>query len=114
MRSDFKIMRELATFTRVTPLQRKAEMMKFVQRIAENEEASNLLASWGLKLADNPIRISGRVMGPERIIFGGNYSEMVSPKADWTRAATTKLVIRNIRQSKTDSCIWSYHVCLRP
>ncbi len=56
----------------------------------QNEDASKHLTDWGLELSPQAMPIEARVLEPETIYFGKNYSEQVNAKADWGRAATTK------------------------
>ena len=66
-------MKEVATYTRMTPAQRRVEMTNFVRRVMENEGARALLDSWGLKLGRSPLQLQARMLQPETIFFGGNY-----------------------------------------
>ncbi|WAQ95553.1 PIWL2-like protein [Mya arenaria] len=68
LRQDFRVMKDLAHHTRVTPEQRKLTMMKFMQSF------------------------DGRQLPQEDIVF---YNKIVKsgPTADWGRAATSENVI---------------------
>lgn len=52
MRADFKIMKEVANITRVTPQARASGIDKFVKRVTENPEAYKLLTNWGLRIGN--------------------------------------------------------------
>lgn len=54
MRSDFKLMREIASFTRVTPNQRVAALHQFNENVNKNKNAKEILSSWGLELSPRP------------------------------------------------------------
>jgi aubergine-like protein len=89
MKNDFNLMKSVGDFTRVSPSDRQAALVRFVKRIEESPEAKELLASWGLRLArEGPISLSGRLLDSEVLMFGGGYKERVNPAADFTRAAT--------------------------
>ena len=60
MRADFKIMKEVAVFTRVTPEARRQSMASFVKRINSSEEAKTVLANWGLTIEPEPVLMSAR------------------------------------------------------
>ena len=60
MRADFKIMKEVAVFTRVTPEARKQSMANFVKRINGNEEAKSYLANWGITIEPEPVLMTAR------------------------------------------------------
>ncbi|XP_018335086.1 piwi-like protein Ago3 [Agrilus planipennis] len=82
MRSDFKVMKDVAQYTRVTPNQRLKAMMQYIKNVRNNPQSHKILGEWGLKLEDGSIDLQARVLSPETIIFGGN-NEAISDKADW-------------------------------
>ena len=49
MKSDFKVMKDVAMFTRITPSQRQVAMQKFLDNVADSAEASAHLLNWGLR-----------------------------------------------------------------
>jgi len=100
MRADFRVMQEVAKFTRISPQKRLENIDNFVRRVNGSPIASQILADWGLSIATQPVKLSARVLPPENIYFGGNYKEMVSPKGDWNRAATSKTVLTAVSLSK--------------
>lgn len=100
MRADFKIMKEVGNFTRLTPKQRQDVLHQFVQTVKEHEEASIYLTEWGLKLNDSTLPLEGRQLPPEVLHFGKGYKEQVNPKADWGRAATSKQVLTPVPLTK--------------
>lgn len=93
LRQDFRVMKDLASHTRVTPEQRVATMRKFINAVNGNPEAKKELDNWGLSFADNTIDIDGRLAQQEKIIFGGNFTCMAGPQADWGRDATRNKVL---------------------
>lgn len=93
LRQDFRVMKDLASHTRVTPEQRVATMRKFINAVNGNPEAKKELDNWGLSFADNTIDIDGRLAPQEKIIFGGNFTCMAGPQADWGRDATRNKVL---------------------
>lgn len=54
MRSDFKLMREIASFTRVTPNQRMLALQQFNENVNKNKNAKEILNNWGLELCPRP------------------------------------------------------------
>ncbi|XP_034472426.1 protein argonaute-3 [Drosophila innubila] len=86
-RADQKIMREIATFTRVSPNQRLQALDKFIKNVNQNAEAKQILANWGLSLAKNTINVMGRKINQEQIYFA-NKSVSAGPNADFSRDAT--------------------------
>lgn len=89
MRADFKIMKDVAAFTRVTPAQRQVAMASFFKRVSEDANARDILANWGLSIVPEPIRLDGRMLPPVTLNFGGRRSETQGPKGDWNRTATS-------------------------
>ena len=65
MRADFKVMKDVAVITRVTPQARFDAIGKFIRRVKENPEAYKLLTDWGLQIADKPMTLQARVLEPE-------------------------------------------------
>merc|ERR1719412_2618667 len=100
MRSDFKIMKELGNYTRLTPPQRQDALNNYLKRATENKEAYANLRNWGLTLQKDTLNLKGRILDPEFIIFGNRYREQVNPKADWGRAATSKPVLTAVPLNK--------------
>lgn len=52
------------------------------------------LERWGLRFEDNLVRVTGRVVDRERIMFGHNQQEQASDKADWNAAFRSKTFIQ--------------------
>lgn len=100
MRADYKIMQEVAKYTRISPQKRIEHMANFVSRVNGSEIARQILADWGLHVNPTPLNLAGRILEPQIIHFGGNYSERVSEKGDWNRAATSRSVISPIQLHK--------------
>ncbi|KAH8280185.1 hypothetical protein KR054_011084 [Drosophila jambulina] len=69
IRSDNKLMREIATFTRVSPNQRQMALDKFCDNVSKTPAAREILESWGLSLTKNYNRLKGRQFDAEQIYF---------------------------------------------
>lgn len=106
MRADFKVMKDVAAITRVTPQARFEAIGKFIKRVKENPEAYKLLTDWGLQIADKPMSLQGRVLEPETLIFGRGKQERVNPKGDWNRAACSS-VLTPVNLSKWVIIYWN-------
>lgn len=96
MRSDFKVMKDIATYTRVTPNQRQGSLKTFIERVMSNDRAKSLLEDWGLKLEPSTVELTARVVKNEDIIFGGNRKVPGSQQAEWSGALSRNLVISAI------------------
>uniref|UniRef100_A0A182K9L7 Uncharacterized protein n=1 Tax=Anopheles christyi TaxID=43041 RepID=A0A182K9L7_9DIPT len=100
MRNDHKVMRDIATYTRITPNQRLVAMRQFCENVNKNDAARTLLASWGLELKTTPKAMIGRQLAPENITSGGGVVGSAGPNVDYTRQVTNNpmLEIVHIRQ----------------
>ncbi|GAB1601208.1 piwi-like protein 1 [Argonauta hians] len=92
MRTDFRVMKDIAAHTRVTPVQRQLTLNKFVQAIKSNEDAMQQLTNWGLHFEDATIQIEGRYFQPEKI-FMRERDFSASQEADWSRDLCRNSVI---------------------
>ncbi|XP_008557727.1 piwi-like protein Ago3 [Microplitis demolitor] len=93
VRSNFRIMKDLAQVTQVQPQERRGVIRKFIQTVNEEPAAAQLLADWGLSLADDIVRLKGRVLPAEKIIFGNSKEFNVNEKADWGPMAARNPVL---------------------
>jgi len=100
MRADFKIMKEVGNFTRLTPKQRQEVLHQFLDTLKEQDDARIFLDEWGLKLDTTTPLLEGRQLPPEVLHFGKNYKEPVNAKGDWGRAATSKNVLTPVNLVK--------------
>jgi len=89
MKADFKVMKDVAMFTRITPAQRQVAMQKFLDNVANSAEASAHLLNWGLVLGKATVKLEGRRFPQEKLHAGKKFQFKVSDKADWTREVTT-------------------------
>lgn len=95
MRSDFKVMRDIAAHTRVTPNQRLNSFKNFCQNVNTVPEAKEILANWGLSLELIPFNIQGRQLEEEQIIFAKTKC-MAGINADFNRHVTANEVLEAV------------------
>lgn len=88
MRSDFRLMRDIASITRVTPNQRMAALRKYCAELNANAETRSLLEGWGLRLAEEPLQLRARQLDVEEVIFGRAVQHSAGPQADFGKYAT--------------------------
>jgi len=100
MKNDFKVMKDVAQFTRVTPHQRQLALRKFIKNVNDSAEASSHLLNWGLRLAPDSVNLEGRVLNPEKLIAGKNFQFNVNSKADWGREITTNHMLNPVDLKK--------------
>lgn len=84
IRNDQKVMRDIATITRVTPNQRVDSMNTFCQNLSGSKEAKDVLGNWGLSLDINPLKLTGRQLEDEEIIFGRGRT-ITAEKGDFNK-----------------------------
>ncbi|TMW48791.1 hypothetical protein DOY81_006130 [Sarcophaga bullata] len=86
MRSDFKLMREIATFTRISPNQRLQALEKFYKNINSSPEATQILKDWGLSLKQSYEIVNGRRFDEEKIYFNQKFFS-AGPNAEFSKFA---------------------------
>lgn len=96
MRSDFKVMRDIATHTRISPNQRLAALSKFCNNVNEVPEAKEILSGWGLTLENQTLNLMARQLDEEKVIFANNRQYSVGPNADFNRHATSNELMHAI------------------
>ncbi|XP_050347903.1 piwi-like protein Ago3 [Nymphalis io] len=82
-RSNFRLMKDVATYTRITPSQRHAAFKKYIQNVLSNETAKNRLKGWGLSIAPETINLTARILPPEPLYFGNEVKVPGKTNADW-------------------------------
>lgn len=87
IRNDFRVMRDIATITRVTPNQRMAAYQQFCKSVNENAEAKLVLSGWGLAIDPQQLQLQARQMDEEEVQFA-HKSFRVGPQADFGKYAT--------------------------
>ncbi|XP_021174036.2 piwi-like protein 1 [Fundulus heteroclitus] len=85
MRSDFAIMKELSSHTRLNPDQRETRLNRFITSIHKNTEAQEELTKWGISFDKQLLNLTGRVLRGERIFQGSQSYEYNPQSADWSR-----------------------------
>ncbi|XP_043279491.1 piwi-like protein Ago3 isoform X2 [Venturia canescens] len=93
LRSDFRVMRDLASVTQVGPEARRNVILRFVQDVKNTPVANDILEGWGLRMAENTTRFEGRVLPPEILTFGQERT-FKSEKADWGGAVVKNPMLR--------------------
>uniref|UniRef100_A0A1A9WEW9 Piwi domain-containing protein n=1 Tax=Glossina brevipalpis TaxID=37001 RepID=A0A1A9WEW9_9MUSC len=88
IRSDQRLMREIATFTRVTPNQRVESLKKFYTNISQSPESCKILSDWGLSLVPSYEEISARQFEEEKIYFAQNVVS-AGHNADFSKHVAT-------------------------
>nr|UJZ92584.1 piwi-like protein Ago3 [Scaphoideus titanus] len=96
MRADFKVMKDVASCTRVNPNQRIRALQNFIDSIRNNPRCVSMLEEWGLRVPEKPLELTARVFAPEPITFGKGFKSKGNPNADWTRDATGNHMLETV------------------
>ncbi|XP_041564510.1 protein argonaute-3 [Drosophila elegans] len=99
IRSDHKLMREIATFTRVSPNQRQLALNKFYDNVSKTTAARDILNSWGLSLNKNLNKLKGRQMDAEPIYFF-KTSVSAGKNAEFSKHAVSNEMLEVIHLNK--------------
>ncbi|CAH1795347.1 unnamed protein product [Owenia fusiformis] len=95
MRQDNRVMKDLASHTRITPEKRIIELRKFIDAVTSNPEVVAMLEGWGLRLHSDIMDTSGRTLPPEDILTGGRLIKG-TVQADWGRDIVRNNVIQAV------------------
>lgn len=93
-------MRDVASYTRITPNQRDHELKEYCKRVNEEPITRQLLANWGLRLMDHGVELEVRQFDEERVIFANNKSFGVGPNADFGKYSTNNEMLEAIPLTK--------------
>lgn len=88
-RSDFRLMRDIATSTRVSPNQRVQSLKQFCKNVNETAEARDILKNWGLTLDTDPVQMKARQLPEEEIIFANNIRVPAGRNGDFNKYVTS-------------------------
>ncbi|KAG5683571.1 hypothetical protein PVAND_012844 [Polypedilum vanderplanki] len=86
MRTNFYMMRAMGEYTRLNPFNRAKVLKEFSRRINQSEASQDVLESFGLEMERDLVQLGGRVINPEKIIFGNDRTFQNDKNADWTNA----------------------------
>ncbi|XP_022822730.1 piwi-like protein Ago3 [Spodoptera litura] len=95
-RSNFKLMKDVACHTKITPNQRHAAFKKYIETVMKNENAKRRLSGWGLSIAPETINITARTLQPETLFFGNNVRVPGRPNAEWNGEVTKNHVMQAV------------------
>lgn len=101
MRNNFQLMRAMAEHTRLDPLKRVERLMKFNQRLHNNDGAIKQFAQFHTKLKPELVEFTGREIAQENMIFGeGKEFKNDARNVDWTNAMKTACMYTNVDLSR--------------
>ncbi|KAM7351597.1 piwi like RNA-mediated gene silencing protein aubergine isoform 2-T2 [Cochliomyia hominivorax] len=85
MRSNFRLMRSMADFTRLNPDRRMERLRTFNARLHSSKASMDVFSLWNMKLDANLVEIPGRKLPRQKIVFGNQRKVVCDKNADWTR-----------------------------
>lgn len=86
MRSNFNLMRALASHTCLGPALRIKKTMEYQQKMTATPVAAQELKQWNVQLGRDLVRFPARIVQRETIILGNEVNYPVGPDADWTKS----------------------------
>lgn len=93
MRTNYTVMKDLATYTKLSPYQRVLCFKQFVNNVNTTPDSKEVLDNWGLSLDPEPYTLKARMLGEEKIIFGRGKEFGAGPQADFSRHATSNQLL---------------------
>lgn len=97
IRSDFRVMKDLDSLTKMSPNARCDVFRHFVEQVRNNSVPREILSEWGLELESDIAEFTGRVFGPEQIQFA--TTKFIPPPAkpaEWSSAVCRNTVLRTV------------------
>ncbi|XP_075541342.1 piwi-like protein 1 isoform X4 [Dermacentor variabilis] len=98
IRSNFSIMKDLASEMKLDPAKRVANLQEFMRNMNRNPQVIKEMGQWGLKFSESLVEIDARQVQPERVIHGNNIRSNVNPMtADFSREMRDKTMFKAIQ-----------------
>nr|ACV84373.1 argonaute Ast1 variant [Apis mellifera] len=95
IRSDFRVMKDLDSLTKMSPNARCDVFRHFVEQVRSNSVPREILSEWGLELESDIAEFTGRVFGPEQIQFANTkFIPPPAKPAEWSSAVCRNTVLR--------------------
>ncbi|XP_043787513.1 piwi-like protein Ago3 [Apis laboriosa] len=95
IRSDFRVMKDLDSLTKMSPNARCDVFRHFVEQVRSNSVPREILSEWGLELESDIAEFTGRVFGPEQIQFANaKFIPPPAKPAEWSSAVCRNTVLR--------------------
>ncbi|XP_076817486.1 piwi-like protein 1 isoform X1 [Clavelina lepadiformis] len=98
LRADFHTMKKLGNVTKQSPQQRADTLNRFIRKITGNDEIKQKLSEWGLRFDNDLVKLQGRVLDPEQIVFQ-NKTVTGGHQASWDREMRDAKLVRSINLS---------------
>ena len=97
MRSNFRVMQDLAQYTKQDPDKKSRTLTEFKQTVDASAEASTLLESWGLQVSPAILDVKGRKLPTEKILMkGGQFFPCDARKESFDNITRKNFVISSV------------------
>lgn len=98
MRTDFRVMKDLAIHTRQSPDQRVDKLRNLIKKIHTTPSVQDELKSWNLNIEKDLIKLTGRELLSEKIKVNVQQEFSVNPRtADWARDMQDKKIMQPVQ-----------------
>lgn len=84
MRKNYTTMNAVAQHTRLSPADRIARIINFNLRLQSNAVSAEVLKEYNVTLSNELVALQGRVLSPEKVIFGNNQEAVMDQRSEWT------------------------------
>ncbi|KAH8374248.1 hypothetical protein KR200_006372, partial [Drosophila serrata] len=84
MRANFRLMKAMSEYTRLTPDRRIERLRTFNKRLKSSKDSMELMKSWQIELDTALVEIPARVLPPQNIVLGNNKRFLCDSRADWS------------------------------
>ncbi|XP_069136145.1 piwi-like protein 1 [Argopecten irradians] len=105
VRSDFSVMRDVASHTRIAPEGRCNTLSGFMNQINKTPEVKQELQGWRLRFSQNLLQLQGRVLPMETVKMAEdvvcNYRQ---EDADWTRSLRGNKLLTSVNLTNWVVC----------
>jgi len=96
VRKNFTDLRTFNDATRMNPQQKAERTIAFPNRVYATEKAKQELERYSLRMGQNLVKIKGRRLPPQKIVFGENRLHQVGDDGDWTMAFRNQKLLHAI------------------
>lgn len=95
MRADMRVMKDITQCICVSPNQRHYALTQFIRNVKSSQDARKILSDWGLSFDDAFMNLSGRMLPPINITFGG-FTAKGNMEANWSGASNKNSVLTSV------------------
>ena len=90
MRSDFRMMKDVASHTRVSPQGRVSEVESFMKKINSEPQSKQLMNNWSMELTPDCMKVEGVQLAAPELCF---QNKTIPRSVDWSRELRDSLLV---------------------